>query len=300
MEMEYKDPGRRGKFIVVIGVILALVAGGAAFYLINQAQQAAGTAGLKKVSIVVAKRPIHARKPVEADDVTVRNDVPLDPTNELAITDPSKVIGRILAVSVPADAMITTNMMASTATGGQFSIIGPGETIAPDSENWRAVSITVPDERAVGGLITANATVDIFVTATVNVPQEQLDLGKFYTDKSTKLTYQNVLILAKAGTSYIVKVSEPIAEEITHLQASGSASFSMALRPDGDARVVDASKLGETTNLIIQRYGLPIPQTYPTGRGLSSGPAPTPFPTATPHASGSPKPSGSPAGSAAP
>ena len=42
MEMEYKDPSRRGRYIVIIGVILALVAGGAAFYLISRAQQQAG------------------------------------------------------------------------------------------------------------------------------------------------------------------------------------------------------------------------------------------------------------------
>jgi len=294
MEMEYQDPRRRGKFIIVLGVLLAVAAGGAAFYLINQAQQNAGAAGIQKVPIVVATRVIPARKPVETDDVMVR-DVPVDKTNEQGvISDPSKVIGRILAVSVLEGQMVTTNLLASAATGGQFSIIGPGETIGPGSENWRAVSITVPDDRAVGGLIEANATVDVFVTATVIVPQEQLDLGRFYTDKSTKLTYQNVLVLAKSSTFYVLKVSEPIAEEISHLQASGSAQFSLALRPEDDSRTVDASKLGETTNLIIQRYGLPIPQTYPTGKGGSSGPVPTPFPTASPRASSAPSPSAAP------
>jgi flagellar basal body-associated protein FliL len=49
MEMEYRDPSRRGKFIVILGVVLALAAGGAAFFLINQAQQQAGQSGLKTV-----------------------------------------------------------------------------------------------------------------------------------------------------------------------------------------------------------------------------------------------------------
>ena len=49
--------------------------------------------------------------------------------------------------------MLTQNMLASAATGGQFSILEPGETVAPDSEAWRAVSMTVPDDRAVGGLL---------------------------------------------------------------------------------------------------------------------------------------------------
>ena len=62
MEMEYKDPSKRGRWIVVIGIVLALAAGGAAFFLINQAQQQAGQAGLQKVAVVVAARPIQARK----------------------------------------------------------------------------------------------------------------------------------------------------------------------------------------------------------------------------------------------
>ena len=77
MEMEYKDPSRRGRWIVVIGVLLAVVAGGAAFFLINQAQQEAGQAGLQKVAVVVAAQTIPARKIIEATDVTVR-EIPID------------------------------------------------------------------------------------------------------------------------------------------------------------------------------------------------------------------------------
>ena len=61
MEMEYKDPSKRGRWLVLAGVVLAVVAGGAAFYLINNAQQQAGQSGLKTTSAVVAVRPIPAR-----------------------------------------------------------------------------------------------------------------------------------------------------------------------------------------------------------------------------------------------
>jgi Flp pilus assembly protein CpaB len=299
MEMEYKDPSKRGKFIVILGVVLALAAGGAAFFLINQAQQQAGQSGLKTVSVVVAARPIPARKPVEADDLAVRQ-VPLDPTNSdaIIIKQPDQIIGRVLAVSVLQDQMITLNMLASTATGGQFSILEPGETVAPDSEAWRAVSLTVPDDRAVGGLLVPGMTVDVFTSATVNVPQDLLIAGKFYTDKSTKITYQNMVILARAGTFYVVKATLAIAEEISHLQASGNATFSLAMRPETDIRLVDASTLGETTNLLISKYGLPIPENFPPSRGPIPSAQPTPTPTATPSlapgASGSPAPSTAP------
>jgi Flp pilus assembly protein CpaB len=298
MEMEYKDPSKRGRWIVVIGVVLAIAAGGAAFFLINQAQQQAGQGGLQKVAVVVAARPIPARKPIEADDVTVR-EIPVDPTNQLGIVStPDKVIGRVLAVSVLQDQMVTTNLLASEATGGQFSILSPGESLAPGTDAWRAVAITVPDDRAVGGLVLPGMTVDVFISATVLVPQSLLDSGRYYTDKSTKISYQNMLILAKTGTFYIVKATVSVAEEIVHLQASGTATFSMALRPDTDVRPLDASKLGETTNRIIARYGLPIPEAYPPGTGPipTPQPTPTPAPTASAGPSASAAPSGSRAG----
>jgi Flp pilus assembly protein CpaB len=299
MELEYRDPSKRGRWIVVIGVVLAVAAGGAAFYLINQAQQQAGQGGLQKASVVVAARPIAARKPVEPEDIVVR-EVPLDPTNSavIAVAQPDQVIGRVLAVSVFQDQMITTNMLASTTSGGQFSILEPGETVAPESEAWRAVAVTVPDDRAVGGLIVSGSTVDVFLSAQVNVPADLQTEGTYYTDKATKITYQNMLVLAKAGTSYIVKTTLAQAEEIAHLVASGNAQFSLVMRPEADVRFADASKLGETTNLIIQRYGLPIPVNYPEGNGPIATPAPTATPSTPPFPSSPPL--GAPAASTAP
>jgi Flp pilus assembly protein CpaB len=297
MEMEYKDPSKRGRWIVLLGVVLAVAAGGAAFYLISNAQQHAGETGLKTTTAVVATRAIPARKPIEADDVVVRVDIPLDGTNaEGLVTDPAQVVGRVLAVDVKPGQLVTTNLLASSAAGSQFSILGPEETVGPDSEAWRAVALTVPDDRAVGGMLGPGMTVDVFVTATVNVPQSLLDSGKYYTDQSTKVTYQDMLILAKQGTSYVVKATLPVSEEITHLLAAGNAQFSMVLRPDADTRILDVSKLGATTNRIIQRYGLPIPETYPVGNGPIATPPPIPqvTPPPSPPADGSASPSPAP------
>jgi Flp pilus assembly protein CpaB len=299
MEMEYKDPSRRGRWIVVIGVLLAAVAGGAAFYLINAAQQQAGQAGLQRVAVVVAVQTIPARKIIEAADVAVR-EVPLDETNAQGIVStPDKVIGRVPAVAVLAGQMVTTNVLASSTEGGQFSILGPEEGVDGESPEWRAISMTVPDDRAVGGLLTPNQTVDVFVTASVNVfadSSEGLNEKGYYTDKSTKLSYQNMLILAKTGTYYVLKAPLDVAEEISHLQAAGGASFSFALRPDIDTRQVDATALGTTTNQVIIRYGLPIPVAFPP----ASGPFPTPQPTPIATPAPSTDPAASPSASAAP
>jgi Flp pilus assembly protein CpaB len=299
--MEYRDPSKRGRWIVVIGVVLALAAGGAAFYLINQAQQKAGQGDLVKVNVVVAARPIPVRQPIVAEDVVVR-EVPADDTNTdaIAVRDPKDVIGQVLPITLFQGQMITRSMLNTTggaAGGAAFSILDPGETVAPDSEAWRAVSMTVPDDRAVGGLITAGMSVDVLVSAQVNVPPDLMAAGKYYTDKSTKITYQNMLVLAKTGSGYVVKATLAQAEEITHLVATGNAQFSMLMRPAADIRFADANKLGETTNLILQRYGLPIPQNYPPGNGPIPTAAPTPTPSLPAPAPGS---SAAPGASAAP
>ena len=294
MDPEFRENRRRQRAIIAVGVVLALVAGGAAFYLVNQAQQQAAQSGSQKAAVVVAVRAIPARQAIVAEDVTIR-EVPLDDTNAAGIaTDVQQVIGRIPAVTILQGQLVTTNMLASSSEGGQFSILGPDESVGPDSEAWRAVSLTVSDDLAVGGLLEAGQTVDVFVTAIVSVPEALAESGKYMTDRSTKITYQNVLILAREDAFYIIRATLPVAEEISHLQAVGSATFSMALRPDTDLRPVDASSLGETTNRIIEKYGLPIPVPYPAGFGPVVTPAPTespsPSPSTSPAASGSPVP----------
>ncbi len=289
MEMEYKDTSRRGKVIIVLGIVLALAAGGSAFFLINQAQQQAGQGGLQRVAVVVAKQVIPARKPIEEIDIEVR-EVPIDPTNAQGIVStPDMVLGRVSSVTILQGQLVTTNLLASDTTGGQFSILLPDETIAPDSPAWRAVALVVPDDRAVGGMVTPNMTVDVFMTATVLVPQSVADEGIYYTDKSTKITYQNMVILAKTGSTYVVRADLRTAEEIAHMQATGTVQFSMALRPNIDVRTVDASALGATTNRLILRYGLPLPEVYPPG----DGPIPSPIPEPTSSPALSPEPDAS-------
>ncbi|HEY8169249.1 MAG TPA: SAF domain-containing protein [Candidatus Limnocylindrales bacterium] len=281
MEMEYHDDSKRRKVLIVLGVVLALVAGGAAFYLVNQAQSA-GNAAVVTRQVVVAARDLPLRTVISAADVAVRS-VPDDPSVTTAYTTPDEVIGRITGAPVLFQQALTPNLLASTAVGSGFSILGPEETISPDAPQWRAVAVYVPDERAVAGQIEVGQRVDVLVTTQVNVvpapegASTQAGGGQgasgtgaatppdapIYADKATKVTYQFIPILAKTDQLYIIKVDLNQAEEINHLAASGNATFSMVLRPEGDDRTVDLTEYGETTNQIIEKYGLPIPEVYP-------------------------------------
>jgi len=292
MEMEYRDNSRRGRLIIILGILLALIAGGTSFFLINQAQQQAGQAPLEKVTVVVAARDIAPRTPIQAADLETRQ-IPLDAvTQSGVVTKPESLIGAVLAIPVTAGQPIYQNMVASSS-GAAFQILGPLETVCPTCENWRAVSLTIPPDRAVAGLLQVGQTVDIIMSAAMPQPNASVDPnGLYIADQSTKVTFQNVVILARVGDSYIFRCTLEVAEEIEHMLVTGVESFSAVLRPDQDVRFVDASKLGETTNKILQKYGLPFPQVFfRPGYTIPPQPpysTPTPPPTPAPSVEASP------------
>ena len=282
MEMEYKDTNRRGKFVIIAGVVLAIVAGATSFYLISQAQQAGNQATVEKIKVVVAAQVIPARTPILPGALVVR-EIALDAATQVGIiTDPAALTGKVLAVPVAIGQPIYITMIASAAGQSGFSILEPNETVGPDSEAWRAISIAIPDDRAVAGLLVAGQTIDIFMTATMTVPVTTEPLGVYYSDLVTKITYQEMVILARAGSQYIIKTSLAVAEEINHLLATAVVSFSAALRPDEDVRFVDVSKLGATTNRILQKYGLPFPALFPAPSATIPPQPPIVFPTIPP------------------
>ena len=274
----------RSRKLIVAGVVLAVCSGLGSFVFLSRAQQQASSSAAPTVAVLVATRTIAARTPITADDLQLRN-VPMDATNaQGTFQSTDQVLGRISSVAILQGQLVTSNLFAFSAETGSVSILGPEESFGPDSPAWRAVSLAVPDDRAVGGILDAGQHVDVMVTTTILVPNEVLEEGNFYGDKATKVTYQDVPILTKKGTFYVIKVTEQVAEEIAHMQASGVASFTLALRPNVDTRLVDASLLGQTTNMIIQRYGLPVPQVYPqAGQPINAGPAVV-APTAPPPA----------------
>jgi len=309
MEMEYKDPSKRGRWIIVLGLVLAVGAAAGAFYLINNAQQQAGHGSIKTTTGVVAAKPLPAKTTLAAADLTVRDDIPLDTTTNIPGMIPTTkddLVGRVLGVDVAQGQLMSLNLLASTSVGGQFPILGPGETVAPDSDAWRAVSITVSDDHAVGGMLVAGMTVDVLMSQTIGaLPSGAPNAApsgtpaptatpnastQIYTNGlSTKVTYQKMLVLARQGTYYVLKATLPVAEEITQASNDG-AVFTLLLRPDQDARILDVSGLGATTSRILQRYGLLIPQTYPVPGAFKSNP-PIPSITPAPSATASPGPS---------
>src|SRR5688572_19486044 len=95
MEMEFKDTGRRRRFLLIaVGVALALAAGYGAFQI---AQNGVRAPEVIKETVLVAARVIQARTIITADDVTTR-EVPIDEILPQSYREAEEVVGRITSV----------------------------------------------------------------------------------------------------------------------------------------------------------------------------------------------------------
>jgi Flp pilus assembly protein CpaB len=300
MEMEFKDSSRRRTLVLIVGVMLALVAGAGVFYLSSQGGRTGDpTTALPTREIVVAIADIPARDTIDLAQLTTRV-VPADATNETAFTDPTQVAGGVAAVTILALQPISPNLLAGAANTG-ISILAPTETISPTSPLWRAVSINIPPDRAVGGFVAAGSRVDILATIPITIEPEIDEVTgeevatELVSEQSTKLAWMDVPVLQGGtdGAAFIFKMDLHQAEEVAHAQTAG-ASFTILLRPLGDNREVDRSTYGETTNRIIEQYNFPIPEQLDTANYPQPSTFPSPFPNQpylTPAPSVEPSPS---------
>ena len=262
MELEYSDKNRRrSKLYIAVGVIAALLVAGMV-YVALQASGLTQDATVEMRSVVVAMQDIPARKAIEEADVAVR-EVPADETNATAFAALDDVLGRVVGIPVSAGQLMTSNVLASTTEGQTFSILDPGAEFDPNGPDWRAVSLSVEDGRAVGGTLVPGQRVDLIVTMPLNpeVGQtaEEADAQEatLVPGPSTKVTLQSVTILARTGAVYIVRADLETAEKIAELTAVGG-TFTMALRPLEDERTADTE--GSTVDTLVEEFGFPVPR----------------------------------------
>jgi Flp pilus assembly protein CpaB len=262
VEFEYSDKNsKRSKLYIAVGLVVALIVGGLVFVALRFSGVGQATPTEMR-SVVVAARDIAARKPIEDGDVVMRT-VAADPTNANAFTRIDDVLGRISGVTIGTGQMVTRNLLASTTSGQGFSILEPGEKFDPSGPDLRAVSLTVPDDRAVAGTLQAGQTVDLVVTMAMN-PELGQPAGQaaqiqkaFVPGPSTKVTLQSVVILSRNGSIYIVRTDLDTAEKIVELTAAGG-QFAFVLRPPEDTRT--AKTPGSTIDSLINEFGFPYPK----------------------------------------
>ena len=165
----------------------------------------------------------------------------------------------------------------------------------------RAVSVTVPDEMAVAGTLEAGQAVDLVATITLNpalaggetpvgggtgaadaAPDASASGAPVIAGPTTRTTMQDVTILYRNGTSYILRTDLDTAEKLGQLIAAG-AQFMLVLRPDEDDRT--AVTRGSTLETLVDEFGFLAPKAPPLdgipGFDAGGGRA-TPAPSASP------------------
>jgi Flp pilus assembly protein CpaB len=270
VELEYSDKNsRRSKVYIAVGIVVALLVA-ATVYIALQASGLTDEGEVELRQVVVAAVEIPGRKEISETDVVMRS-VPVDPINDTAFVGIDEVLGRVTSVPIGAGQLLTPNLLASTEAGATFSILKPGEEYDPSMPDLRAVSMTVPDDRAVGGTLQPGQPVDLIATMTVNPlegdaapppaegePTEepaQADLRM--AGPSTKTTLQQLDILVRNGALYILRTDLATAEKITELQAAG-AQFTFVLRADADDRTAETE--GSTLDRLLEEFGFPVPE----------------------------------------
>lgn len=312
MEVEFSEERRRRRLLLLSGGLLALITAGGIVYFLSQPPPPPVPVVTR--TVVVAAVAIPARSVIGASMLTTA-DLSVSAVLDDVITDPGDAIGKVTTVGILKNQLISPNLFGGGNLGG-LAILGANETVAPDSPVWRAISVLVPKDRAVGGMLVAGEHVDLFTTIKLAVYDPDgaqangaLPSSGYYSENTTKLTWSDIEILATnlGEDLYVLKVDEHQAEEIAHIQGSDLNGFSLSLRPEADTRDIDRSGYGETTNRILEQYDFPIPQVidlngYPQPAPLPSpfsnlpwGATPTPVPSQAPRAVPSAAPSTSPA-----
>ena len=258
---------RRARLFTIVGLILALVAAGGTYLYGSSATPAAVVPQEDKVDVVVAVRDLQARQLITASDVTIAK-YPAAVAPPTAARDPKEVIGRILVAPVSRNEPLTPIRYTTQQGQAAFTVLPPGEELKPDSPNYRALSITVADQNAVGGNIVPGDVIDLIATVNLDpcakflpVPPQPCDPNRVL-DFQTKVVYESVPILAKAGAVYTIRVPDlETVQKLYYMQAAGT-QLAMVLRAAKDERVVATQ--GSSFPNIYKDFGYKVVTRIPT------------------------------------
>jgi Flp pilus assembly protein CpaB len=287
MQPDFVAERRRRRLVLTFGLVLGIAAAAATYFLITRpGGGGTPTATPPTQIIVVAAVDIKARTQILPEMLTTLS-VAESPVFAGTATDVESVVGNIALVNIAKGQALQTSLYGAGNPAG-VTILAPGETVGPDSPLWRAVSISVPDERATGGLCPATLLVPCLKDPDHAGPL----FGEVYSAPTTKVTLSNVEVLSAnvEDALYVLKVDEAQAEQIAHVQSSGDNQFTLTLRPQADTRPLDPTQFGQTTNTLVEFFGFKLPVMINVTESAAPGPTVAPGATETPPTSPSPTP----------
>jgi Flp pilus assembly protein CpaB len=251
---------RRARLILIVGVALALVAGVGTFVYASGAKSDQPVA-VPTVAVLVAAREIPAKTTLTTADVKLQ-EFNLDAKPAAAMSDASDALGKITVQSISVGEPILPSKFSDPKLPGfvvmPASFIGADGAPVANSPNFRAMSITVPDNNAVGGTILAGDIVDMVFTLQFD-PQTKLrnPTPQQTTDFSAKIILERLPILARLAAVYTIRVDALTAERIAYLQSSGG-QIAFLLRAPKDERA--SGSTGATFGDIYTNFRVKIPE----------------------------------------
>jgi len=269
------DPRRRARLILILGVLLALVAGAGTFFYASSSQSAGPTAA-PTTDVVVASREIPARTALAAADLKIAK-VNSDVVPPAAIKDPKEAIGKVTLQPLSINEPVLPGKFA--AADRSFTVFPPGEQVQAGSPAYRIMTITVPDSFAVGGILVAGDNVDIMYVFSFD-PAAKLQLppgaagtpptqvggatipgtpgtSKFASDTVAKIILGPMQILARTAAVYTIRVDAALAERMAYINAAGG-TLQLLLRAPTDDRAVTTT--GATFGSVYTQFKFPIPE----------------------------------------
>ncbi|HET7701501.1 MAG TPA: Flp pilus assembly protein CpaB [Candidatus Limnocylindria bacterium] len=251
---------RRARLILIIGIVLALIAGAGTYFVASSAQTAAPPV-IETTPVLVAAREIPAKTTLTMADLK-EQPFNVDAKPPAALVKREDAVGKVTIQAIGIGEPLTPAKFSDPKNPAfvviPASFIGPDGAPRADSPNFRAMSITVPDANAVGGAVQVGDVVDVLYAL-------QFDPAKFLrsprpeqtSDFSAKIILERVTILARTTTVYTIRVDAVTAERIGYLQAAGG-QLSFLLRAPKDERA--AGTTGTTFGGVQGAFRLPIPE----------------------------------------
>jgi len=252
---------RRARLVLIVGLLIAILAG-AGTYVVSSQSKAEAPPPVATTDVLVATRDLPARSAITAADVKVQK-YPVDLAPPSALTKADEALGKIVQQPLSAGEPILPGKFAAAGVVS-FTVFppnaqpAPGVPIPAGTPDYRVMTITVADANAVGGAVQVGDIVDVLYTFT-------FDPAKYFTgsvdanrlaDIATKITLQNLSILARAGAVYTIRTDAQTAEQIAYMTAAGGTT-TFLLRAAQDQRQVLTQ--GGTFAPVYKRFAFPIP-----------------------------------------
>ena len=273
---------RRGRLLILLGLILALITAGVAYYVLRGAAPAPEEV-VKTAKIVVAKQPIGERQDVTLEALGTE-EWPLESIPENALRNPAQAAGKVAVVPI----LEGQPVLSSMVMGKEEAREAAGFASFGVPEGKVAFALPIEDRNSVAGAIQAGDFLDVLMTIKFTlleeVPAEGFEEGEKEVKVggevlATQLTLQDVEVLrvglwtpppptqegeipAPAQNYLTLLVDQQDALVLLYLRDDPKVTIDFALRSVEDHTIVSTESV--TLQYILTRFNVTTPAPPPT------------------------------------